>query len=184
VRIARPVANFGVAVVSGSAIPHVVYAGDEDHMVGYTGLPQAINPYVARFGEFRPIAGAILPLPGTYDVVFDTRSKSQAGRFSFRFWVDDTTPPRLALQTGAPAGTIWVSATDTRAGVDPMSVTATVDGRSAQARYANGRIVVHATSGAHQLVVQASDYQEAKNMEDVAKITPNTTTLTRTVRVG
>jgi hypothetical protein len=29
-----------------------------------------------------------------------------------------------------------------------------------------------------------SDYQEAKNMEDVVRITPNTTTLTRTVSVG
>jgi subtilisin family serine protease len=184
VRIGGPVANFGVAVVSGNAIPHVVYAGNEDHMVGYTGLPQSLNPYIGKFGEFRPIAGAILPLPGTYDVVFDTRSKAQAGRFSFRYWVDDTTPPRLALQAGAPSGTIWVSATDEGAGVDPASVTATVDGRSAQARYADGRIAVQATRGVHRLVVQASDYQEAKNMEDVAKITPNTTTLTRTVRVG
>ena len=95
VRLAKKVANFGVAVVSGRAVPHVVYAGDESHLVGYAGLPQSINPYVSRFGQTRPIAGAVLPLPGTFDVVFDTRSKAQAGPFSFRFWVNDTQPPTL-----------------------------------------------------------------------------------------
>ena len=43
--ITRPVANFGVAVTSGKAIPHVVYAGDENHLVGYPGLPEVLNPY-------------------------------------------------------------------------------------------------------------------------------------------
>jgi hypothetical protein len=33
-------------------------------------------------------------------------------------------------------------------------------------------------------VLTVSDYQEAKNMEDVVRITPNTSTLSRTVRVG
>jgi hypothetical protein len=184
VRIDKKVANFGVAVVSGRAVPHVVYAGDESHLVGYTGLPQSINPYLNRFGEARPIAGAVLPLPGTFDIVFDTRSKAQAGPFSFRFWVNDTTPPRLAVARGAPAGTVWVSATDSGAGVDPKSATASVDGRVTQISYADGRFVLHARPGAHRIVVSVSDYQEAKNMEDVAAITPNTATLKTTVRVG
>ncbi len=184
VKLTKPVANFGVAVVSGRAVPHVVYAGDENHLVGYPGLPQSINPYVDRFGLDRPIAGAIRPVPGTYDVVFDTRSRAQAGPFSFRFWVNDTTPPRLAIATGAPPGTIWISASDAGAGVDPVSGTATVDGRQAQITYSGGHFVVTATRGSHRVVVTVSDYQEAKNMEDVAAVTPNTATLRARVRVG
>jgi subtilisin family serine protease len=183
VRITKRVANFGVAVTSGKAIPYVVYSGDEDHLAGYAGLPQGINPYIGTFDEYRPIAGAVLPLPGVYDVVFDTRSKASAGPFTFRFWVNDTTPPRLALLP-SPPGQIWVSAVDNGAGVDPESVTATLDGKSIPARYSDDRIVINATAGLHRLVLTVSDYQEAKNMEDVVRITPNTSTLARTVRVG
>jgi subtilisin family serine protease len=184
VRITRPVANFGVAVISGRAVPHVVYAGDENHMTGYAGLPQAVNPYTHDFAAHRPIAGATLPLPGTYDIVFDTRSIAAAGPFIFRYWVNDTTPPALHAESGAPARTIWVSAVDSGAGVDPTSISATVDGKPARARYADGRIVISATPGVHRLRVRASDYQEAKNNENVAPITPNTATVSSTVRVS
>ena len=183
VQITKPVANFGVVVLSGHAVPHVVYAGDENHLTGYAGLPRTLNPYTTGFGDERPIAGALLPLPGAYDIVFDTRSAALAGPFTFRFWINDTTPPSLHLQTGAPTGTIWISATDAGAGVDPSSITATVDGKTVDAAYANGRIVIHAPPGVHKLRVHASDYQEAKNDEDVAPILPNTATFTDTVRV-
>jgi hypothetical protein len=49
--------------------------------------------------------------------------------------------------------------------------------------YDDGKAVVRAAPGDRELVFQASDFQEAKNMEDVAKIKPNTATLTRTVTV-
>ena len=42
--ITKPVANFGVAVLSGRAVPHVVFAGDENHLVGYPGLPDEHQP--------------------------------------------------------------------------------------------------------------------------------------------
>lgn len=184
VRITSQVANFGVAVTSGHALPHVMYAGDENHLVGYTGLPESINPYVANYASPRPIAGAILPLPGAYDVVFDTRSSAGAGPFTFHYWINDTTPPVLQLASGAPARTIWVSAVDDGAGVDPSTATATIDGRPAPVRYTAGRLVIHVSPGTHKLFVQVSDYQEAKNMEDVPAVTPNTATLTTTVRVA
>ena len=57
VKLTKPVANFGVAVVSGRAVPHVVYAGDENHLVGYPGLPQSINPYVDRLRPRPPDRG-------------------------------------------------------------------------------------------------------------------------------
>jgi len=183
VRITRPIANFGVAVTAGRVVPHVVYAGDEDHLTGYAGLPRSLNPYTSGFGDTRPIAGAILPLPGVYDIVFDTRSAAAAGPFTFRYWVNDTTPPRLRRLTGAPAGTVWVAATDAGAGIDPDSVSATIDGKSATASFADGRVVIKTTPGVHVLRLRVSDYQEAKNNEDVAPILPNTTALTATVRV-
>jgi hypothetical protein len=39
------------------------------------------------------------------------------------------------------------------------------------------------TKGRHKVVVTASDYQEAKNMENVPPILPNTATLRTTVVV-
>jgi len=69
-------------------------------------------------------------------------------------------------------------------GVDPHSVTATVDGHAAHSRFEDGKLTFRATPGSHEIVVTASDYEELKNMEDVAKIKPNTATLTRTVVVG
>jgi subtilisin family serine protease len=183
VTLRHPVANFGVAVLSGHAIPHVTYAGDENHLVGYTGLPVNLNPYFDTFGNRRAIAGMVRPAPGTYDVVFDTRSRAAAGPFTFRFWSNDTTPPALRL-VSTSAGTIVVSATDRGAGVDPESIFVSIDGDSVSAPFADGQIVIHATPGKHVLVVRVSDYQETKNMEDVAPVAPNTSTLTKTVTVG
>ena len=183
IQIVRPVANFGVAVVSGSAVPHVVFAADENHLVGYAGLPQALNPYLKSFGETRPVAGAVLPAPGNYDIVFDTRSAGSAGRFQFRFWKNDTSPPKLQV-VSANHGRVVVGIADSGAGVDPRSITATVDGRPVQTHFANGKLTLRAEPGSREIVVTASDYQELKNMEDVTKIKPNTATLTRTVVVG
>ena len=182
VHITKPVANFGVAVLSGRAIPHVVFAGDENHLVGYPGLPVSINPYFDTFGESRPVAGAVLPLPGTYDIVFDIRSEVRAGPFTFRYWVNDTRPPRLRLLPSRP-GTVTVSITDAGSGVDSRSIRVTLDGRTVPVHFSRGRVVLAAAAGSHQLVVTASDHQELKNMEDVAKIKPNTATLERTVHV-
>jgi hypothetical protein len=183
VTIAHPVANFGVAVVSGKAIPHVVYAGDESHLVGYPGLPEVLNPYFRSFGQSRPVAGAVLPGPGKYDIVFDTRSASAAGKFQFRFWENDTRPPTIHV-VSTKHDEIVISATDSGAGVDPQSISGTLDGRKITSQFVNGLLTMPATPGSHDLTVSFSDYQELKNMEDVAKIKANTATLTRTVVVS
>ncbi len=182
VHVTGPIANFGVAVLSGSAIPHVVFAGDENHLVGFAGLPTNINPYLDSFGEERPVAGDILPAPGTYEIVFDTRSAKAAGPFTFRYWVNDTTPPKVSVlsRTG---GKITLSITDKGAGVDPESIKATLDGHNVIDHFADGVLTIQASPGRHLVIVTASDYQELKNMEDVAKIEPNTTTLRRSVVV-
>jgi subtilisin family serine protease len=183
VTLKHPAVNFGVAVLSGHAVPHVTYAGDENHLVGYTGLPLNLNPYFDTFGNRRAIAGMVRPAAGTYDVVFDTRSRRDAGPFTFRFWTNDSTPPSLRL-VSTTDGSIVVAASDAGAGIDPESIFVSVDGDSVPAPLTAGQLVIHATPGKHKLVVRVSDYQEAKNMEDVAAVAPNTSTLTKTVVVS
>jgi hypothetical protein len=182
-RVARPIANFGVMVLSGHVIPHVVFAGDENHLVGFPGLPSNINPYLSSFGEPRPAAGAILPTNGAYDIVFDTRAGVRPGPFTFRFWTNDTTPPRVHVLSRSH-GKVVVTISDHGAGVDPESVRATLDGRTVPHTFRHGRLTIAASRGRHLLIVSAADYQELKNMEDVAPIKPNTTLLRRRIVVG
>ena len=189
-RIARPVANFGVVITSrarGVAVePRVVVAGDESRLTGYPALPFNLNPYLEAFGERTPVAGAIRPLAGRYDVVFDSRTAAGAGAFTFRFWVDDVTPPKAQLLTRSVrrGQAIRVRLGDTGSGVDRSSLLVTVDGRFRSATLAGGvvRIATAGLSrGRHVLRLQASDYQETRNMENVARILPNTRVL-RAVR--
>jgi subtilisin family serine protease len=179
----RPAANFGVAVIfRGPGVrvePRVVRANDENRLTGYAGLPLNLNPYLPTFDRPSPAAGAVRPDPGSYDVVFDTRSRRSAGRFSFRFWIGDTKPPGIRLLTrrvrvGAP---VIVGIRDVGSGVDPSSLHAAVDGKAVAIRYRSGRARISSTQlgrGRHTLVVRASDYQEAKNMENSGPILPNT----------
>jgi subtilisin family serine protease len=192
VRVTRNVANFGVVILSqGRGVrvtPRVVASDDENRLTGYPGLPVNINPYLETTGDLEPIAGAILPAPGIYDVVFDTSSAASAGPFKFRFWVNDVTPPSIRLLTPVvkPLATIDLAAADAGSGVDPKSLEASIDGKSVHVVFARGRIqipVSGAARGRHSLVLHASDYQEAKNMEDVLKILPNTLVFRASFRV-
>jgi hypothetical protein len=173
-------ANAGVAVLSGTVFPHITLAGSEDRLAGYTALPMDLNPYRRSYGIRRRVAAVVLPAGGTYDVVFDS-THAGGGRFTFRYWVGDVTPPRLRLRS--TRGAIVVGATDAGSGVDPASIAATLDGRRAVARFSAGAVRIQAKKGSHKLVLSVADYQETKNMEDVAKILPNTATLRATVRV-
>ena len=173
-------ANFGVVVMSGTVTPHVTFNGSEDHLVGYTGLPIDINPYRETYGLPRRVAGAVLPAHGIYDIVFDSRTAA-ASNFTFRYWVNDVTPPKLRVVSRK--GGIVVSAVDRGSGVDPSSIVVRLDGKKVQPTWDAGRIGIDAAPGAHRLVVTVSDYQETKNMEDVAPVLPNTATLTTSVTV-
>jgi len=178
--VGRP-ANFGVVVLSGKAIPHVTIGADENHLAGYAGLPSDLNPYRDQFGDAVPVAGAVLPAAGTYNIVFDTVSAADAGPFTFRFWVNDTRPPVVHLQLRR--GKLVFSARDAGSGVDPGSIVATVDGGRAKATLVDGLLMLRAKPGRHRVHLVVADYQEAKNMEDVAPILPNTTTVDMTVQV-
>ena len=180
VRITGRPANFGVSVLSGTVVPHVTFNGSEDHLAGYTGLPLDLNPYRDTYGDPRRIAGVVLPAPGVYDIVFDSRTAG-GQPFTFRYWVNDAKPPKLALVSSK--GGITVSAKDIGSGVDPASIVATVDGDDVTPSFHDGLIAIPADPGRHSLVLSVADYQEAKNMEDVPPILPNTATLKTTVRV-
>jgi subtilisin family serine protease len=189
VDLQRPVADFGAVVVSHAAgvsvEPRIVFAGDENRLVGYTGLPGNLNPYQA-FGLLEPVVADVLPAAGSYDLVFDTPSARAAGRFSFRFWIGDTTPPTVRF-VGRRGATLVLSVRDSGSGVDPRSLTAVVDGRQRHVRWTGTRALVAAAGlarGTHRVELAVSDYQEAKNMEDVGPILPNTRVFTRTFRVG
>jgi subtilisin family serine protease len=183
-RLLRPVDNFGVAVLGGPVQPRVVRAGDENRLVGYAGLPVNINPYTDRMNTPQAVAGAERPAAGAYDIVFD--SPRVAGRFTFRFWVNDRTPPTARLLSRTARGAAIVRITDAGAGIDPRSLRATLDGRPAGIALTGNvaRIdLSQADRGSRLLVFSASDYQESKNTENIARVLPNTRVLRTTITV-
>ena len=189
VSVTRPVANFGVAVLGGThgIEPRVVRAGDENQLLGEIGLPFNANPYLPVYETPMPVAGAVLPAPGDYDVVFDSGTGAGAGAFTFRFWINDTTPPRVKL-ISTRGRRLRVRAVDTGAGIDPQFVQLSVDGYAHSVRYDTGRNELTASlqglkRGRHKFTLLVSDYQEPKNMENVPKILPNTSRLHAAFRV-
>ena len=75
-----------------------------------------------RQKRVEPVVGAIRPAPGEYDVVFDTPAGAKPGAFTFRFWVNDTTPPVVRVLPSV-RGAIRLAVTDTGAGVDRSTLT-------------------------------------------------------------
>jgi hypothetical protein len=160
----RPLANFGVAVVSGRALPHVVFAGDENHLVGYAGLPQALNPYLKelRRDASRRRRRAADARHLRHRVRHALRRVG--GTLPFRFWKKRHHAAEDQGRLGEH-GLVVVAIADGGAGVDPRSISATVDGHTARTHFANGKLTFRAEPGSREIVVTASDYQELKNME-------------------
>jgi subtilisin family serine protease len=187
--LTRTVANFGVAVLSHrkgvQVSPRLVADGDENRLLGNTGLPVALNPY-SNFGRAEPVVGAVLPTPGVYDVVFDTPTGAKPGPFTFRFWMNDTTPPtvRLLARTVSASRPLRLALKDAGAGVDQRSIEVTIDRTLADYHFKNGVLTVasaHLGRGKHRVTVSVADYQETKNMEDVLNgATPNTRSFSTT----
>jgi subtilisin family serine protease len=183
IRLRRAAANVGVAILSRTRIqPRFLLARDENRQGGPTALPVQVNPYLPTFLDPTPVSGLITPPAGTYYVVFDSPRPSQAGRFRFRFWVNDTRPPRVRLltKTVRRGGALLASAADAGSGVDPRSVFVRIDrAQLSRARLVAGRIRIPLgglARGRHTVTLQVSDHQESKNMENVPRILPNTTT--------
>jgi len=190
VTLTKPAANFGVVITrrdQGAAVePRVVSAGDENRLTGYAGLPVNLNPYLDEFSDPVLAAGALLPLAGSYDIVFDSPTPGGAGSYMFRFWIDDTRPPtatlaQMRIKRGSP---LVVRVADSGSGIDPTTIKATIDGVTRSARLGSGTVRIQTTGirrGSHRFSLQVSDYQESRNMENVPPILPNTRVLTATV---
>jgi hypothetical protein len=183
-------ANIGARIVSQSPgvkiVPRLVRDGNENRLAGYTALPVDLNPYRDLFGRAINVVGAILPGRGTYDFVFDTASKADAGRFVFRFWVNDVAPPTVKMVGYNNRGTVSLAVADAGSGVDPDSMSATVDGVRHDVTFTGGRAVIASgvlARGRHTIGLVVSDYQESKNMEDVARILPNTRVFTAPLKL-
>ena len=179
------IANAGAVVTSQSGRAHIsprlVRAGNEDLLTGYTGLPLRLNPYLPGYFGIIPAVGVFRPAPGTYDLVFDTRSRRTAGAFTFRFWLNDTTPPAVSLLTRSVArgGSPLLRVRDRGSGVDPSTMSATVDGRLRHLVWdsAHGLVQIQLPAlarGRHRLAFTVSDYQESKNNENGSTVLPNT----------
>jgi hypothetical protein len=192
VRLRRPAVNFGVVITQRAqgvrVEPRVVYAGDENRLTGLAALPFNGNPYQPTYGNVVLVAGAILPRAGNYDVVFDSAGRSGAGAFTFRFWLNDTTPPAVSLASRQARrnGALTARVSDRGSGVDPASVLVEVDGRERGGRLADGRLTIPVGGlgpGRHTLRIQVSDYQETRNMENSGRLLPNTRNLRTTFTV-
>jgi hypothetical protein len=191
-RIARRVANAGVVVTQlgrGSAVePRLVAGLDENRLTGFAGLPLNHNPYMDEFRESIRAAAVLSPARGEYAVVFDSASRAGAGRFKFRYWVDDVSAPTLRLRTKQVTGgrPVQVSAVDKGSGVYPQSIRVTIDGSTMRWTFRGGVLSIPTNGlspGPHRLRVRVSDYQESKNTENVARILPNTRFLTASFTV-
>jgi len=192
IRIAKPVANFGVVVTSrapGSDVePRVVSGLDENRLTGYAALPTVSNPYLDEYHDRVPASGALAPRPGAYAVAFDSGTRGGAGRFTFRFWINDVTRPTVRLRTRSVSSgsDVRVAASDAGSGIYRGSIETRIDGKDARARFEDGVISISTQGlapGTHRLWIRVSDYQETKNTENVGPILPNTRALSTSFRV-
>ncbi len=191
VRIRGEAANVGARVTRQGRVarvsPRIVLAGNENRLTGVPALPIDVNPYRGSFGDARLVVAANRPSPGAYDVVFDTRSRAVAGPFSFRLWINDTTPPQVRLLPPVTKSELVLAVADGGSGVDPLSIRARVDGVTVPFTYSAGRVRVlldgRAGRGRHRLSFTVADFQETKNSESVVGILSNTTVLSTVFRV-
>jgi hypothetical protein len=198
--------NAGVAIVSetpGARVdPFYLGAQDENTVQGFAGTPVNVNALTS--GYLLPIgaAGASFPRQQRFFVVVDSGrdrfdSRSLAGRYTLRSWVDDVTPPSIRLLTtrvapGRP--TLVLRVRDAGAGVDPSSMTigyhgvlvgaTSYDSTSGIAVFPLPRSAPVLVAGTLRLHLVASDFQEAKNIDTVGpSIMPNTRSTNQRIRV-
>jgi subtilisin family serine protease len=179
--VTKPVANIGAVILSRAkgvkVTARLVVGGDENRLTGYDGLPVNLNPY-QDFGRVEPAVAAIAPAPGKYDLVFETPAGTKPGRFTFRVWSNDVTPPsiRILARTLHRGASLKFAVTDAGSGVDVGSIRAKVGGKVVPFVYSHGvlRFKDALKPGTHRYTMTVSDYEEAKNMENVGPILPNT----------
>ena len=148
---------------------------------GSTTARSASNPSAIEPLRWSPA------MPAGRDDIHST-TRANAGSFRFRLWINDVTPPSATVvaRTVRRGSPIRIRVRDTGAGIDPLSLEATVDGNPARAFVSGGVVQVQTSSlapGRHRLRVELADYQETRNMENVARILPNTRVVSTQITV-
>jgi subtilisin family serine protease len=195
--INQPVVNFGVSVLeasSGALIdPFVLGSKDENDVQGYAGIPTDVNGLTYDANVDVGAAGVQFPRLQRFYVAVDSRAdpftdKPQNGKYLLNAWVNDLTPPLMqVLTTRVTAGrpVIIAAAVDLQSGVDPLSLVINYDNALVGASDYDPQTGLVAfgipdaapklKAGKTKLIMEASDYQEAKNINTVGdSIMPNT----------
>jgi subtilisin family serine protease len=193
----EPIVNFGVSVLGASAgaliDPFVLGSKDENDVQGYAGIPTDVNALTFDANVDVGAAGVQFPRLQRFYVAVDSRAdpftnKSQKGQYLLNAWENDLTPPSVRILTtritaGRPL--IVAAAADLQSGVDPLSLVINYDNALVGASDfdpVTGLVVFGIPAaapafkpGKTKLIMQASDYQEAKNINTVGSdIYPNT----------
>jgi minor extracellular serine protease Vpr len=192
----RAVTNLGVSVLQQSANseidPFLLGSLDENDVQGYAGTPVNANGLMFDYRVDVEAAGAQFPAPKDYYVAVDSASdlftgQPLPGRYQLRSWVNDVKPPTVKLLTrrvapGRP--TIAARIRDAGSGVDPFSLVIgykQVLVGAAAYDPVSGIAVFPLPAEAPALTartaatIQASDYQETKNVNTSgSEIMPNT----------
>ena len=191
--VTRPVANFGVVVLS--ARPRLSRESSSPAtrttLTGVPGLPLVINPYIDSYGAARPVAGAIRP--GRGQLRHRLRHRRPRARGRVHVPVLDRRrharrPCGCSSRTRETRRERFELAVDRRrrrrrsAVARPRRSTAGPR-RSPTREAARSSASRAAGPGRHRVVFTAADYQEMKNMENVPRILPNTRTFTAAFRV-
>jgi hypothetical protein len=193
----QPIVNFGVSVLAESpgalVDPFVLGSKDENDVQGYAGIPTDVNALTFDNNVDVGAAGVQFPRLQRFYVSVDSRAdpftnKPQKGKYLLNAWVNDLTPPFVRiLTTRVSAGRplIVAQAVDLQSGVDPLSLVINYDGALVGASDydpSTGLVVFGIPTaapkfkpGKTRLVMRASDYQEAKNINTIGDaIYPNT----------
>ena len=202
----EPIVNFGVSVIGESPRslidPFVLGSKDENDVEGYAGIPTDVNSLTFDSGLDVGAAGVQFPRLQRFYVAVDSRAdeftnRSQKGKFVLKTWVDDLVGPRVRiLTTRVTAGRPLIAAVavDPQSGVDPLSLVINYKNALVGASAydpVSGLVLFGIPSsapafkaGKTTLTLQASDYQEAKNINTVGDaIMPNTTLAEKKITV-
>jgi minor extracellular serine protease Vpr len=191
-----PLINFGVSVLVSSPNslidPWVLNSKNENDVAGYAGTPVNINDLTldAHVGA----AGTQYPRLQRFYVVVDSRQDPFTGtplkgRYLLNAWANDVTPPAVRmLTTRVSAGRplLVAQVLDLGAGVDPLSLVIAYNrillGASAYDPFTGIALfgippdAPKLKHGRTNAILEASDYQEAKNINTPgADVYPNTT---------
>jgi hypothetical protein len=176
--------NAGIAA-DGPVVPQILLARDENRLAGEPALPENGNPYLETYGRFEPVSGLLVPGPGRYFVIVETKPGHKPGPYRLRLWINDRTPPRISEVPHAvarSAGVLTFHVADAGSGISPDDVIVRVDDTQEEASVSSGGLVRvrigRLASGRHRLEISVSDLQETKNSENASALAlPNTRTV-------